>query len=414
MKKKYVITCAILILVIVVLQFVGKGRGRREARHVPLYSIETTQLENRDFDTFKGYIGTLYPSHEFKLHSKVGGRITKMHYDVGDRLPNGVIVAEIDDVRYGLEFKQARAKLNIEESKVRQKEMSIAMAEKEYKRMQALRDELVISESDLEKAKYDFEQKIMTLEADRANLQMQQTAVEMANLNSSYTDIQALWRGDAVEDGCYVLAERFVDEGAMITSSTALGTIMNIGLLEAEIFIGEKEYPYFRPGMKVEISVDAFPDDLFEGSVYRVAPFINEQTRQAKVLVTVKNDDLRLRPGMFSRVRVVFNSRSNVPMLPDMCVIDYKGKKGVFLYDAETELVAFQELEIGVVRDGFAEILNPEAITKPVVSVGQHMLKDELKVRLLDKNAEAEEQIVDGISTNSVSTNVVTEVKAGE
>lgn len=386
MKKKYLCISIGLVLVMVGLQLTGtKKKVRVKKTRAPLV-IDITELSLHDYDVAKDYIGTLYPAHKFELHSLVGGRLLTIDYDIGDWVKNDSTIAQLDDTLYQLEFQQAQGKLSIEQSKVRQKQMSIDLAEKEYNRMLALREEKVVSESALEKAKYDFEQQKMTFDVDKANLAMQETAVDVSQLKWSYTDIKARWARDE-DNGSRLLAERFVDQGAMITPNTVLATIIDVGVLKAEIFVGEKEYPLFKAGMKVTLDVDSFPGVMFVGSVARVAPFINEQTRQAKVQILIENEDLRLRPGMFARTRVILNTRTSVPMIPKTCVLERDGQQGVFLYNADEKTVSFQPVELGVIRQGDAEILNQDAINRPVVMVGQHMVRDGFEVNLIGSDS---------------------------
>lgn len=381
LKNKYLYVCVFLIFSILLLVMINPQKKVNKKRKRARITIETTRLSPRSFEVSKDYIGTFYPAGKFAVHSKVGGRLIHVRYNLGDPVQNGAVIAELDDVIIGLELKQAERKLQAEQSKVSQKQMSIDLAQKEYTRMIALRDEKVVSESSLEKAQYDFEQKKLTLDADRAGLKMQETAVEMARLRLSYTDIAAQWT-QGTDSGTRIVAERFVDEGAMVTPNTPIVSIIEIGTLFVEIFVGEREYPQFESGMKVWIDLDAFPGRKFEGRVARVAPFINESTRQAKVQIEVENPDLELRPGMFARTSVVFDMRKDVPMLPAVCIAKEKNVRGVFMYDETDETVHFLPVSVGMIRDGYAEILNFTEVNSPVVIVGQHMLRDGDKVML--------------------------------
>lgn len=378
-KKTYFAISIALVILICVLLFVEGGKKKRVRQARALVTIDTTEPTTHNYDVLKNYIGTLYPAHTFDVHSKVGGRIVEMNYDIGDRVENGAVIALIDDTQYQLSYRQAEGKLNMEESKVRQKQMAIDLAQREFERMKALRAEKVISESQLEKAQYDFERQKLTFEVDQASLGNQKTAVELSELQLSYTQIEARWSTDEV-GGTRLLAERFVDEGVIINQNKPIATIIDVGLLKAEIFVGEAEYPYFKAGMKVTIEVDAYEGDKFEGEVARVAPFLNEQTRQAKVQITVQNPDLRLRPGMFARTSVVFQTRNGVNMLPKSCIVESRNNEGVYLYDEEEKKVYFRPVEIGDVRDGMAEILNVRQLNMPVVSIGQQMVRHGLLV----------------------------------
>ncbi len=379
-KKRYLLTTLTLVVLMAAFVFIGERKDKSIRRERALVTIDTTELVTVNYDVIKRYIGTLYAANKFEVNSKVAGRVVEMNYDIGDVVENGTIIGRIDDTQYKLAYKQAKGRLEMEESKVRQKEIAIDLAKREFERMTALRAEKVISESALEQAQYDFERQKLSFEVDVASLENQKTAVELSELTLSYSKIEARWAEDRTPR-TRILAERFVDEGEIINQNKPIATIIDVGVLKAEIFVGESEYPHFKAGMKVSIEVDAFPGEQFEGVVDRLAPFLNEQTRQAKVLIRVRNRDLRLRPGMFARTSVVFEHRTGVQVLPRQCIVESQDKNGVYLYDPDEKQVIFQAVQIGDVVDGNAEILNVGEINKPVVSVGQQMVRNGQFVR---------------------------------
>ena len=391
LKKRYLVITMVLTVLIIIMLLTGDGQKQLERQYRALITVDTTELTTYDYDVEMGYIGTLYPANEFSVNSKVAGRVIEMNYDIGDTVENGAVIALIDETEYLLDYKQSEGKLAMEVSKVEQKQMAIDLAEREFERMKALREEKVISESQLEKAQYDFERQQLTFDMDQASLTNQQVAVEMSRLRLSYTRIQARWSEDE-NGGTRVLADRFVDVGEIINTNKPIASIMEIGLLKAEIFVGEKEYPNFEIGMKVTIEVDAFPNETFEGQVERVAPFLNEQTRQAKVQISVVNDNLKLRPGMFARTNVIFSRREGVKMLPKECIVEYRNTDGVYLYDDENKEVLFQRVQVGAVHENNIEILNANAINKPVVNIGQHMVRHLMKVNHVKDVRKAEEE----------------------
>lgn len=391
LKKRYLAISAVLVALIIFMLVTGDGQKALERANRALITVDTTELATYNYDIELTYIGTLYPQNEFAVHPKVTGRIVGINYDIGDIVENGSIIAHIDDTQYQLQYLQAEGKLAMERSKVQQNQMAIDLAEREFDRMTALREERVISESQLEKAEYDFERQKINFDMDQASLYNQETAVEISKLQLSYTNIEAKW-SEEEDYGTRVVAQRFVDVGEIVNTNRPIASIMEIGLLRAEIFVGEKEYPKFKIGMNVTIEVDAFPNSSWQGQVERVAPFLNQQTRQAKVLISVKNDDLRLRPGMFARTRVIFDHREGVVMLPKECIMEWRNDDGVYLYDDEQKQVFFQRVLVGAVHGDNIEILNAKVIDKPVVNVGQHMVRHAMKVNHIKdiKKAEAE------------------------
>jgi RND family efflux transporter MFP subunit len=345
--------------------------------------IDITSVETKNYPLFKNYIGTLYPASHFKLNAKIGGRIVDLHCEVGDPIKNGQTIASIDNTIHRLELNQAQARLKIEQAKLMQIQKTIVLSRKDTQRMQTLRDQQVISVSALEQSQYQLEQKLINLEGSQAQVSLQETAVKMSELRLAHSDIKAQWSDNTTQG--YVLAERYVDVGETVTPNNAVASIMDIGHMNAEIFVGEQNYPKFSRGMKVCLNVEAFPGLSFQGEVSQVAPFINEQTRQAKVLIRVENPEHKLRPGMFARTRVIFEYKSNLAMIPRSCVVDHKGKTGVFLFDDKKNIVRFQTVNTGIYRHQLVQIVNEEALNAPIVSVGQHMLKNGDSVKLVTK-----------------------------
>lgn len=348
--------------------------------------IDITAVETKDYPVFKNYIGTLYPASHFKLNAKIGGRIVDFRCAVGDPIKNGQIIASIDNTIHQLELNQALARLKIEQAKLMQIQKTIDLSRKDAQRMQALRDQQVISVSALEQSQYQLEQKLINLEGSQAQVSLQKASVRMSELRLAHSDIKAQWSDNTTQG--FVLAERYVDIGETVTPNNAVASIMDIGHMNAEIFVGEQNYPKFNKGMKVCLSVEAFPELSFQGEVSQVAPFINEQTRQAKVLIRVENPEHKLRPGMFARTRVIFETKSNIAMIPRSCVVDHKGESGVFLFDDQKNVVRFQTVHTGIHRHQLVEIINEEALDAPIVSVGQHMLKNGDTVKLLNGKAD--------------------------
>ncbi len=391
MKKRYLFISIALCIVIGILYFNKDAKKKNSGYKKPKAGIviEVTQLKRIDININKNYIGTLYPSKKFNVTSRISGRVKKLHYDIGDPIENAAVIAELEDTLSRLEYEQVRGNLKINQSKMRQKELAISLAENEFNRMLALRDRKVISESDLEKAKFRLEQEKITYQIDKANLASQQTEVQIADFKLQQTKITAFW-SNAEKDNAYprIVGERFVDEGTVINPNTPIVSILDIKELFAEIFVGEKEYPNFRDKMKVKIKVDSHPKEEFVGIISRIAPFINDNTRQAKVQIKIQNPDSKLRPGMFARCSVNLKSFKEVPTLHKRCIVNRKDLNGVYIYNPETQMASFQPVQLGKYQSKRIEILNPEALDdKWVVSTGQHILREGEKVSLLKQSA---------------------------
>ena len=92
----------------------------------------------------------------------------------------------------------------------------------------------------------------------------------------------------------------------------------------------EKDLRRVRVGSTADVEVDAFPGEIFHGRVARMAPVLDPATRTAQMEVEVPNADFRLKPGMYSRVRLTVATKPQALTVPVNAVVVVEGKRGVF------------------------------------------------------------------------------------
>jgi Cu(I)/Ag(I) efflux system membrane fusion protein len=98
-----------------------------------------------------------------------------------------------------------------------------------------------------------------------------------------------------------VVIDKFVDQGAYVTTGTPIYRIASLDRLWVRLDAYEQDLAWLRQGQEVELSVEALPGETFRGTIAYIDPFVDERTRTAKVRVNVANHDRRLKPGMFVR-----------------------------------------------------------------------------------------------------------------
>jgi RND family efflux transporter MFP subunit len=147
--------------------------------------------------------------------------------------------------------------------------------------------------------------------------------------------------------------------------------VMQINKLKAVVAISEQYYPQVYKGMKVEVTADVFPDQVFEGTVNIVYPSINASTHTFNVEVIVPNAKEILRPGMFARTEFNMGSRKGV-VVPDVAIQKQMGVNDRYVY---------------VVKDGAAE--------RRVVTIGRQVGD---KVEILSGVSEGESVAITSLS----------------
>jgi RND family efflux transporter MFP subunit len=129
------------------------------------------------------------------------------------------------------------------------------------------------------------------------------------------------------------------------------------------------------PGQPVTLVTDAYPARRWDGRVERVAPVFREGSRQARVEVTVPNEDEALKPGMFARVETVLDRRENATIVPVEALTDRDGREVVFIVDAEQSIALMVPVRVGIRQGGRVEVIG-DSIEGQVVTLGQQLLEE--------------------------------------
>ena len=312
----------------------------------PAVPVETIAPTRADIDA--SYSGTA-PIEAFAdavVIAKVGGEVREILVEEGDDVRRGQVLARLDGDRLRLEMLQAEANLR--------------KLQRDYQRNVDLKDKALISEGDFEKIQYEME----ALEA----------SFELAQLELDYTEIRAPIGG--------VVSERFVKVGNTIDVNTETFQVTSLEPLVSYLHVPEREYRRIDPGQPATIGIDALPGETFEAAVARVSPVVDPATGTFKITIEVSDPSRRLKPGMFGRIDIVYDSRPMVLQIPRSAVIEEAGETAVFVVEGRT---AVRRL----IRTGYSEAGNVEVIegltdSDEVVIVGQSNLKNGSQVSVIN------------------------------
>ncbi len=343
---------------------------RRGPLAVPVELEEISRGTVRDTGIFTG---TLDPASQFIASPKIGGKLEKLFVDIGDRIENGKVLAELDDDEYIQQCEQAKADLAVTKANVKQAVSAMNTAGREYERIKSLHEKNMASESELDSAKAAYDAAAAGHEVAVAQVARSEAAVKAAEIRLSYTKVTASW--DTEEKYRYV-GERFVEQGAMLKANEPIVSVVDMSSLRGVIYIIDADYAKVRAGQAVSITSDAFPGKTFPGTVKRLAPVLMEQSRQARLEIEIPNPDLMLKPGMFIRAELEFSRHEGVPLVPVTALAKRGGELGVFIADRETKKVAFIPVQTGIEKRDTVEIVKPADIKGSVVTLGHHILED--------------------------------------
>jgi RND family efflux transporter MFP subunit len=169
---------------------------------------------------------------------------------------------------------------------------------------------------------------------------------------------------------------RLADTGALVAANTPILDVVSLDPLLVVVDVIEKDYPRISVGMEASVRAEAFPGRTFQATVKRVAPVLSASSRQARVELEVPNPGLKLKPGMYAEAVFTFDRREGVwSVAADVPYRKYDGHV-IFVADPATGKVEERRVRLGIREGDRVELLDSGPIEGPVVTMGQHLLRD--------------------------------------
>jgi RND family efflux transporter MFP subunit len=346
---------------------------------VEVQPIVTTAI--REVEIFTG---TLLPESQFTVAPKISGRLEKLFVNIGDEVKQGQLIAVLNDDEFAQAVDQARAELDVARANIEENRSTLDLARREFERAKSLREKKIVSVAELDTAEAQYKTALARQKVAVAQVAQKEAELRTNEVRLAYTRIKASWENGSESR---VVGERFIDEGGMLTANSPIVSIIDISCLKAVIHVIEKDYPRVKMGQRAVITTDAYPGRIFEGSIARIAPFLKEAARQARVEIDIPNPEGHLKPGMFVRVEIEFDRHDNATVIPVDSLVKSNGNWSIFIADRETMRAKFVQVTPGIVSGTMAEIVEPQ-ISGLVITVGQHLLEDGSPISLPEKSQE--------------------------
>jgi RND family efflux transporter MFP subunit len=242
--------------------------------------------------------------------------------------------------------------------------------------------------NELTRSKELYEKQLVAAETYEEILyryEVQKANYDLAQLNMEYTQIKAPISG--------TVSERMIKKGNMIGVDSPLFQLVQMQVLEAMLYVPEHELYKIRPNQTVALQVDAIPGQLFYGNVDRISPSIDATTGTFRVTLSINQPDgnsatgratdqlSRLKPGMFGRVNIKYDTRQNAVMIPKVALISEDRTNVVYV--AADSMVMKRSVETGYEENGWIEIRSGLSAQEAVVTVGQTTLSDSARIQII-------------------------------
>ena len=172
-----------------------------------------------------------------------------------------------------------------------------------------------------------------------------------------------------------IVGNMYLDKGEDVTHNTVVAQIVDMDVVEVRVNVVERDLPRIKEGQSSEIMVDAYPDGVFKGSVERVSPVVDINSRTALVEIKIPNDNHRLKPGMFARIKILIDKKEDALIIPQDAIIKEDSSNYVFVVKADSKAHR-QKIEVGLNENNRFEVIKGLGENELVVTMGNVNLKE--------------------------------------
>jgi multidrug efflux pump subunit AcrA (membrane-fusion protein) len=180
--------------------------------------------------------------------------------------------------------------------------------------------------------------------------------------------------------------------GMTISQAVPLIRISGGGGLEIRLNVAERFISKMAMNLSCEITLDAWPGDIFQGSISEISPVVDLASRTMQISVNVSNTSSKLKQGMFAKVKIITEQKNNIVKIPATAVIRRFGEEYVFVIEKDPEnpeitIVKKRIIVPGIIIDGVMEVQSGLSPDEEIVIRGQTLLDDGSRVNVIERSA---------------------------
>jgi len=267
--------------------------------------------------------GVMQPEDVVDVGAQVAGMISTLgvepgsqnkSIDYGSRVEEGTVLAKIDEALFKVQVDEARASVKRSEADLLQSQARLKEADRNWQRVQKLRPSRSVSETDYDAAEAAYETAKAAIQLAEATVDQAKAALERAETNLGYTTIKSPVKG--------VIIDRRVNVGQTVVASLNAPSLFLIAkdLKRVQVWasVNEADIGQIHPGQKVQFTVDAHPNEVFQGEVLQVRlnATMTQNVVTYTVVVVTDNSNGILLPYLTANLRFELDRRDNVLCVP--------------------------------------------------------------------------------------------------
>ena len=401
-KLKYVVTILLIIVIgVIAYSFIPtKGKDKKDTESVNVdygkldeivFNVKTAKVIRGDLIERISANGIVKANKELDVVSNVNGIITALNIYDGKVVKKNSLLVKLDDREARLAVKDAQDKiiaakveyglltrestLDTTKNEAAEKiKVKISNLDKKF------RNGLIDKNSYLKK-KNDLDMKLIFTGAKRNDLFLNKSgysaainSLNRAKLNLAYTEIRAPFNG--------IIGDVNLVVGEHITANSKLFKLFDTYNLKLYVNVLENEIDKIKIGNVAQIKINAIPNTTFKGKVMFVNPYVDPETKTAQVIISIKNKDNRIKPGMYAKANIEAKRLNNKILVPKEALL-VRDKRNL-VFTVEDSLAKWKYVDIGEQNDKYIEIIKGVKVGADVIVKGQFNLAHDARVKVID------------------------------
>ena len=254
--------------------------------------------------------GTINPVQTATVGAQVSGKITGVYVDFNSPVTKGQLLAEIDTSLFQASVDQQRASIENSKAQLRRLEATTNYDKLMYERYKNLLKKGYVSKAEVDQLEATYLADVANIQAQKAQIKQSEASLRTAESNLGYTKIISPVDG--------VIISKNVEVGETVASSFQTPELFSVAEdlteMQIEANVSEADIGNVSVGQEADYTLDGYPNETFKGHVdqVRLSSTNTSNVVTYTVVISVKNEDLKLKPGMTANVSIVVDKKENI------------------------------------------------------------------------------------------------------
>lgn len=360
-SKVWYIVAVVLVVAVSVWAFSGSKRKEQ-------VDFVTEKVAPGNIQSSITATGTIEPVTSVTVGTQVSGIVSKLYVDYNSVVKKGQVIAELDKSNLMSQLNSAKANLQQMQANLRKAQEDLAYQHANFNRYKTLYNKGLVSANDFETARLSYQTASQSVSSVRQQVNAAQEEVKRAQTNLGYATITSPIDG--------IVLSKSVEEGQTVAASFSTPELFTIAQdltnMQVVANVDEADIGGVKEGERVTFTVDAYPDETFQGTVKQVRQEATTTNNVVtyEVVISAPNANLKLKPGLTANVTIFTAERSGVLSVSNkalrytptketvghMKIVDGGGKSKVWVIEGNT--IKSVPVNIGMTDGTHTQILS--------------------------------------------------------